>query len=98
MVFQKNIKNFYDKVYDINRGCGNLISKSETSCDFLYYKREHSNCYYLHSNFYSDYMKMLKDQSAKATLELWNIAIEDPLYFIHKKLYYEYNNRKHVIL
>ena len=41
---------------------------------------------------------MLKDQSAKATLELWNIAIEDPLYFIHKKLYYEYNNRKHVIL
>ena len=80
-MFQKNIKNFYDKVYDINRGCGNLISKSETSCDFLYYKREHSNCYYLHSNFYSDYMKMLKDQSAKATTRAVEYSNRRPIIF-----------------
>ena len=80
-MFQKNIKNFYDKVYDINRGCGNLISKSETSCDFLYYKREHSNCYYLHSNFYSDYMKMLKDQSAKGTTRAVEYSNRRPIIF-----------------
>ena len=39
-VFQKNIKNFEDKIYDINGDCGNLTSKSEISCDFFYYKSE----------------------------------------------------------
>ena len=33
----ENSKNFEEKVYVVDGGCGNLISKSQISCDCFYY-------------------------------------------------------------